>query len=60
MYADKFHTKTAPPKLMTTTTYAAHTVKFGPQKLERFKQLVAEFGEPDLQALSRKYGLEII
>lgn len=60
MYADKFHTKTTPPKFMTTATYRERTRKFGEQKVERFNKLIEEFGEPDLQVLAAQYGLEII
>lgn len=60
MYADKFHTKTTPPKFMTTAAYREHTRKFGEQKVERFNDLIAEFGEPDIETLAKKYRLEII
>ncbi|WP_406391396.1 HD domain-containing protein [Streptomyces sp. NBC_00882] len=60
MYADKFHTKTTPPKFMTAETYAEHVKKFGEAKVDKFKQFQAEFGVPDLQPLAEKYSSEII
>lgn len=60
MYADKFHTKTTPPKFMTADTYAEKQRKFGEEKAERFRQFQKEFGTPDLELLAEKYGSEII
>jgi uncharacterized protein len=60
MYADKFHTKSSPPKFMTSETYRKVIAKFGEAKVEKFKQFEAEFGVPELKALADKYGAEII
>jgi len=60
MYADKFHTKTMPPKFMTADTFAKKQMKFGEEKVNRFRQFQKKFGTPDLQPLAEKYGLEII
>lgn len=60
MYADKFHTKTTPPKLMTPDTFAQNISKFGAHKVERFRILQQEFGTPDLKLLAIKYNMEII
>lgn len=60
MYADKFHTKTTPPKLMTADTYAGKLKKFGEEKVERFRQFQKEFDTPDLSVIAEKYGSEII
>lgn len=56
MYADKFHTKTTPPALLTADTYAQSIRRFGPEKELAFQAMRARFGEPDLTALARKYG----
>ncbi|MEV4763082.1 HD domain-containing protein [Micromonospora chokoriensis] len=55
MYADKFHTKTAPPSFLTATTYAVSVRRFGGDKVARFEALVRQFGEPDLASLSLRY-----
>lgn len=60
MYADKFHTKTTPPKFMTADTYAEKQKKFGQEKEERFRQFQKYFGTPNLEPLAEKYNLEII
>jgi len=59
MYADKFHSKTTPPKFMTARSYEKQISRFGPDKKARFLALVAEFGEPNLTHLSREYGFLI-
>ena len=60
MYADKFHTKTTPPKFMTADAYAEKQRRFGEEKVKRFRQFQKEFGTPELEPLAKKYGLEII
>lgn len=60
MYADKFHTKTTPPKFMTADTYAKKQRKFGEEKVVLFRQFQEKFGTPELNELAEKYGLEII
>jgi uncharacterized protein len=60
MYADKFHTKTTPPKFMTAATYAGKLVKFGEEKVARFRRFERELGTPDLTPIAEKYGAEIV
>lgn len=60
MYADKFHTKTTPPKFMTADTYAKKLEKFGEEKVAHFRQFQNELGTPELRSLAKKYGFEII
>ncbi|MFI0792247.1 HD domain-containing protein [Micromonospora rubida] len=60
MYADKFHSKTTPPTLVTTSSYAAGVRRFGEDKVARFMALVEKFGEPDLLLLSRRYRQPLI
>ncbi|MFF7730364.1 HD domain-containing protein [Streptomyces sp. NPDC008001] len=56
MYADKFHTKTAPPAFLSFDAYAAHVSRFGAEKTAAFQALRSRFGEPDLAPLSARYG----
>lgn len=56
MYADKFHTKTTPPQLLTAETYAAIVRRFGDEKVAAFASMCATFGLPDLAPLSALYG----
>lgn len=59
MYADKFHSKTNPPSLLTADRFRRKIAQFGTGKAEAFDAMVAEFGEPDLEVLAAKYGTEI-
>ncbi|MFE1442253.1 HD domain-containing protein [Streptomyces sp. NPDC058739] len=56
MYADKFHSKTSPPRFWTVSSYARHIGRFGSAKAEAFEALRAEFGEPDVPALAARFG----
>jgi uncharacterized protein len=56
MYADKFHTKSTPPKFLSAATYARYVARFGSEKTEIFDALRAEFGDPDLTALAARHG----
>ena len=60
MYADKFHTKTDPPKFMTADTYAEKLAKFDEAKVARFRRFEQEFGAPDLTPIAKRYEAEII
>ncbi len=48
MYADKFHSKTTPPRFLTADTYAASVRRFGEDKVAAFASMRARFGDPDL------------
>ena len=50
MYADKFHTKTAPPAFLTAAAYAAYVRRFGADKVAAFAGMRATFGDPDARA----------
>ncbi|GGN48974.1 uncharacterized protein FHR83_008685 [Actinoplanes campanulatus] len=56
MYADKFHSKSTPPRFVSAATFAVNVSRFGTDKVERFTSLVDRFGEPDLDALAAEYG----
>ncbi|MBB4987391.1 HD domain-containing protein [Streptomyces nymphaeiformis] len=56
MYADKFHSKTTPPKFVTAETYATYVGRFGQDKVEAFGALRAQFRDPALEALAASYG----
>lgn len=49
-YADKFHSKSDPPRYVTADAYAASIRRFGPDKEAAFDALRRRFGEPDLEA----------
>lgn len=59
MYADKFHTKSRPPSLLTGDAYARYVHRFGADKVAAFTAMRAEFGEPDLAPLARAFGQQV-
>lgn len=59
MYADKFHSKSAPPRFLTADAYAAYVRRFGPDNEAAFAAMRAGFGEPDVAALAREYGQRV-
>lgn len=56
MYADKFHSKAAPPVFVTASTYTGMVRRFGEDKAATFADMVRRYGEPDLTALMAAYG----
>lgn len=60
MYADKFHTKTTPPALLTAAAYAVSVRRFGAEKEAAFARMRAVFGEPELLPLAATYQQRII
>ncbi|MER5465852.1 HD domain-containing protein [Streptomyces sp. NPDC002668] len=52
MYADKFHSKTTPPKFVSAASYATLVGRFGDDKVAAFHALRATFGDPDLTPLA--------
>ncbi|MFC4469380.1 HDIG domain-containing metalloprotein [Streptomyces xiangluensis] len=56
MYADKFHSKTTPPKFLTASFYTAYLQRFGSAKVRTFHRLQVQFGEPDLTAIRDEFG----
>jgi uncharacterized protein len=60
MYADKFHTKTAPPAFLTPAAYAAYVRRFGADKVTAFAAMRATFGDPDLAPFTAAYGQRVI
>ncbi|MFZ4182338.1 HD domain-containing protein [Streptomyces pseudogriseolus] len=51
MYADKFHSKSHPGRLLSPDEYASHVRRFGEDKVTAFQALRDEFGDPDLTRL---------
>jgi uncharacterized protein len=48
MYADKLHSKSTPPRLLTDDEYASQVRRFGEDKVAAFEAMCATCGEPDL------------
>ena len=60
MYADKFHSKTAPPAFLTAGAYEAGLRRCGAEKVVAFEAMTREFSEPDLASLSNAYGHRVV
>lgn len=60
MFADKFHSKSVPPRFNTYESYKPKIAKFGPDKTLKFESMAREFGIPDLEALANTWKHEII
>ncbi|WP_329453576.1 HD domain-containing protein (plasmid) [Streptomyces sp. NBC_01724] len=52
MYADKFHSKTTPPKFVTADSYATYVSRYGDEKVAAFHALRNTFGAPNLAELA--------
>ena len=60
MYADKFHTKTAPPAFLTAAAYQSLVRRYGAGKVAGFEAMRATFGDPDVAPLAVAYGQRVI
>lgn len=60
MYADKFHSKSVPPKFLTVDAYTARAERFGDENKRRWLELVDKYGVPDIPSLADQYQMRII
>lgn len=60
MYADKFHSKSVPPRFNTFESYKLKIAKFSQDKSALFEAMAEEFGIPDIKTLAAKYNHEIL
>jgi uncharacterized protein len=56
MYADKFHSKSTPPRFLTAAIYQSEVTRFGHDKAAAFAAMVSAYGEPDLKRLAAAHG----
>ncbi|MFD6243578.1 HD domain-containing protein [Streptomyces roseolus] len=56
MYADKFHSKSTPPRFVSPDTFEARIARFGPEKATVFQALRRLYGDPELDALAAAHG----
>jgi len=57
-FADVFHSKD--PKFNSFESLVEKYQKFAPSQVKKLKDAVAEFGLPDLESLSKKYGHPLV
>lgn len=60
MYADKFHSKSTPPRFNSSESYKEYVAKFGEENAKKFQDMIDRFGLPNLEILSTKYGHTIV
>ena len=56
MYADKFHSKSDPPRLVPADEFARHVRRYGDEKVTAFEEMCGRFGVPDLAAVGAAPG----
>jgi len=59
-YADKFHSKSRPPRFVSADTFARRIARFGEEKVVVFGEFAEEFGGPELEPLAEEYGQHIV
>lgn len=55
MVADKYNSKSVPPRFLTAATYARKAARFGEGNREEWLGLVRKYGEPPVAALAEHY-----
>ncbi|WP_031519787.1 HD domain-containing protein [Streptomyces sp. NRRL F-5123] len=60
MYADKFHSKSTPPRFLTPAAYTTAVRRFGDAKAEAFTHLRHTFGDPDVHTLSTTHAHRLV
>lgn len=59
MVADKYHSKSVPPRFLTATSYARKAARFGEKNEEEWLELVRKYGEPNIPAMAGEYGMAV-
>ena len=60
MVADKYHSKSTPPKFLTVEAYTAKAARFGEANREHWLALVDQYGVPDVAALAKQYNMRLV
>ena len=60
MVADKYHSKSVPPKFVSADAYTARAARFGEDNKRRWLDLVREYGMPDVPALAEHWHMRMI
>jgi uncharacterized protein len=60
MYADKFHSKSTPPRLNSYDKYRAYAARFTAGNDLIFDSFAVEFGRPNLAPLAAQFGQPIV
>ncbi|WP_125982152.1 HD domain-containing protein [Bifidobacterium goeldii] len=60
MVADKYNSKSVPPKFLTVDAYTRRAARYGEENKRRWLELVAQYGVPNIPALAEKYHMRVI
>lgn len=59
MVADKYHSKSTPPKFLTVEAYTAKAGRFGEENQQHWLALVEQWGVPDIAAMAACYNMRL-
>lgn len=59
MVADKYNSKSIPPRFLTVDAYRRKARRFGEENSMRWMQLVCKYGEPDISALAEIFNMRV-
>ena len=60
MVADKYNSKSVPPKFLTAQSYAVKAARFGDENRRRWLDLVEQYGEPNVPALAERFHMRVV
>ena len=60
MVADKYNSKSVPPKFLTAQSYANKAARFGEANRRAWLDLVDKYGEPDIPALAEQFHQRVV
>ncbi len=60
MVADKYHSKSVPPKFLTVEAYTKKAARFGEGNKRRWLDVVAKYGVPDIPALAKRFDMRLV
>lgn len=59
MVADKYNSKSIPPRFLTAGAYARKARRFGSDNERQWLDLVKKYGVPDIPALAKKFDMKL-
>ncbi|MCO6558973.1 MAG: HD domain-containing protein [Bifidobacterium sp.] len=59
MVADKYNSKSIPPRFLTAEAYARKARRFGSDNERQWLDLVKKYGVPDIPALAKKFDMKL-
>ncbi|RBP97292.1 phosphohydrolase [Bifidobacterium aemilianum] len=60
MVADKYNSKSTPPKFLTAAAYAAKAARFGESNRRNWLDLLVKYGVPDIPSMARHYQQRLV